>query len=224
MYILALETSTRMCSVALFDGEQLLVFHDNLDTGYTHAEKLHVLIAKTIDEAGIKSSDLQAIAVGKGPGSYTGLRIGVSAAKGMAYALDIPLLAVDSLQIMASAIPSVQAKGHLLLPMTDARRMEVYTAIYDEDLTRISEIQAEIIHEQSFTEINGRLLIFGDGAEKCVPVLNHLDFNFIPNIWPSARFMGKLSFELYKSNTFEDIAYFEPYYLKEFIAGKSKST
>lgn len=204
---------------------------ETLDEGYVHSEKLTVFIQEVLSEAGLVPSDLDAVCVAKGPGSYTGLRIGVSAAKGLCYALGIPLLSVDSLQCQAHFTlqrisEEERAQLSLLRPMTDARRMEVYTAAYDLSGEPRSEISAVIVHEESFAEEleAGMVLFIGDGAEKCQSALNHPNARFRPDILPSARGMFALAEELLASGNTEDIAYFEPFYLKDFVAGaKQKS-
>ena len=190
------------------------------EEGYSHAERLHVFIEEIIKEVGITFQDLIAIAVSQGPGSYTGLRIGVSAAKGLCYALDIPLIAVDTLQVMAS---QVTVSSGLIIPMLDARRMEVYSAIFNPKFEKIRAVQAEIITENSFEELQKTLYFVGDCAEKCKTVLTKDNFIFLDEIkYPSAKEMSGLSFEKYKIVDTVDVAYFEPYYLKDFMTTVSK--
>ena len=190
------------------------------EEGYSHAERLHVFIEEIIKEVGITFQDLIAIAVSQGPGSYTGLRIGVSAAKGFCYALDIPLIAVDTLQVMAS---QVTVSSGLIIPMLDARRMEVYSAVFTSNYNKIRAVQAEIITENSFEELEETLYFVGDCAEKCKTVLTKENFIFLDEIkYPSAKQMSELSFEKYKINDTVDVAYFEPYYLKDFMLTTSK--
>lgn len=190
--------------------------------GYTHGERLHVFMASALEQAGIGASDLQAIAVSKGPGSYTGLRIGVSAAKGLCFALGIPLLALPTLKVMAEAAPDLEG---LRIPMLDARRMEVYAAVFDTHGRSIRETRAEIVTENSFEEFlsDGPIHLLGSGADKCREVLLNPTFHFHPEILPSAREMGPLSFEKYTAGVFEDLAYFEPYYLKDFMGKPPRS-
>lgn len=188
---------------------------------YTHGELLHLFIEKVLQEANITPEQLDAVAVSKGPGSYTGLRIGVSAAKGMCFALDIPLIALPTLRIMAEA--SLGLEG-LLIPVLDARRMEVYAAVYDAQGEQIRETRAEVISEASFSEYreHAPLHLLGSGAEKLREVLGSDTFHYHPELQPSAREMGKLSFERFQKEEFEDMAYFEPFYLKDFIPTQPK--
>jgi tRNA threonylcarbamoyladenosine biosynthesis protein TsaB len=219
-YILNIETATKNCSVALAKEGKTILCKEIAEEGYSHAERLHVFIEEIIKEAEITFQDLSAIAVSQGPGSYTGLRIGVSAAKGLCFALDIPLIAVDTLQVMAS-----QAKVSIgfIIPMLDARRMEVYSAIFTPNFENKRAVQAEIITENSFEELQETLYFVGDCAEKCKPVLTKENFIFLEDIkYPSAKEMSFLSFEKYKQNDTVDVAYFEPYYLKDFMMTVSK--
>jgi len=219
-YILNIETATKNCSVALAKEGKTILCKEIAEEGYSHAERLHVFIEAIITETGITFQDLSAIAVSQGPGSYTGLRIGVSAAKGLCFALDIPLIAVDTLQVLAS-----QAKVHdgLIIPMLDARRMEVYSAIFTPNYENKRAVQAEIITENYFEELQETLYFVGDCAEKCKSVLIKENFIFLGDIkYPSAKEMSFLSFEKYKKNDIVDVAYFEPYYLKDFMMTVSK--
>ena len=169
-------------------------------------------------ESGLAMTDLQAIAVSQGPGSYTGLRIGVSAAKGLSYALQIPLLAVDTL---ASLAQQVVAEDGLIVPMIDARRMEVYSAIFNSNKEKIREVQAQIITEESFADISETVYFIGDSNEKVKSVITKSNFVFLDNhIYPSANEMSGISYKKYKENDFVDVAYFEPYYLKDFMFAK----
>jgi tRNA threonylcarbamoyladenosine biosynthesis protein TsaB len=219
-YILNIETATKNCSVALaLDGKTILS-KEIAEEGYSHAERLHVFIEELIQEAGIHFQDLRAIAVSQGPGSYTGLRIGVSAAKGLCYALNIPLIAVDTLQILAS-----QAKVNegFIVPMLDARRMEVYSAIFNSELEKQREILAEVITENSFESITQTVYFVGDCADKCQTVLTKSNFIFLEGAkYPSAKEMSTLSFAKFQNSDFVDVAYFEPYYLKDFMITTSK--
>ena len=219
-YILNIETATKNCSVALAKDGKTIVSKEIAEEGYSHAERLHVFIEEIIKEAGIDFQDLSAVAVSQGPGSYTGLRIGVSAAKGLCFALDIPLIALDTLQVLASqAIVS----GGLVIPMLDARRMEVYSAIFSSNFDKIRAVEAEIITEDSFLDFQEILYFVGDCAEKCKAVLTKQNFVFLEEIkYPSAKEMSFLSFEKYKKNDTVDVAYFEPYYLKDFLITTSK--
>jgi len=220
--ILCLETATTVCSVALFDGDNLLAMRE-VNEGFTHAENLHLFIRDVLEEAVVKPADLSAIAVSKGPGSYTGLRIGVSTAKGLAYALQIPLIGIDTLQIMAMAARTAHGELEHFAPMIDARRMEVYTALYNEDLELLSPVNALILNSESilqFKDLNS-LALFGDGMEKAIPLLSTLtSARLISTIRPSAAAMGMLAHARFAAKHFEDTAYFEPYYFKEFQAGR----
>ncbi|MGA9637991.1 tRNA (adenosine(37)-N6)-threonylcarbamoyltransferase complex dimerization subunit type 1 TsaB [Flavobacterium sp.] len=220
-YILNIETATKNCSVALSKEGKTIVCFETAEEGYSHAEKLHVFIEQSIKEAGIDYKDLSAVAVSQGPGSYTGLRIGVSAAKGLCYALGIPLIAIDTLQSLAS---QVGVKDGLIVPMLDARRMEVYNAIFTSNLEYIRATQAEIITEESFSAIHEKIYFVGDGTQKCMTVLKKDNFIFIEGvIFPSAKEMCVLSYQKYSHNDIVDVAYFEPFYLKDFMVTLPKS-
>lgn len=219
-YILNIETATMNCSVALAKEGKTIICKEMAEEGYSHAERLHVFIEEIIRETGITFQDISAIAVSQGPGSYTGLRIGVSAAKGLCFALDIPLIAVDTLQVLAS---QATVTNGLIIPMIDARRMEVYSAIFSPDFENKRAVKAEIITESSFEDLEETLHFVGDCAEKCKPVLTKENFIFFGDIkYPSAKEMSFLSFEKYKIHDFVDVAYFEPYYLKDFMMTISK--
>ncbi|MEM9052570.1 MAG: tRNA (adenosine(37)-N6)-threonylcarbamoyltransferase complex dimerization subunit type 1 TsaB [Bacteroidota bacterium] len=221
--ILSLETSTKNCSVALSDGDQIIALKEDGSDKYTHAEKLHFFIEEVINRASLKYSDLKAVAVSEGPGSYTGLRIGVSAAKGMAYALNIPLIAVNTLEAMADSIEDGHSND-LLIPMIDARRMEVFCAGFSAAGNQIFPTRAEVLTIESFPEAASfdRIFYFGDGAEKCKEILASRGFQFIEGIQASARGMVCLAAKKFANSDFVDTAYFEPFYLKDFVAGKKK--
>ena len=219
-YILNIETATKNCSVALAKEGKTIICKEIAEEGYSHAERLHVFIEEVMKEAGMALKDLVAIAVSQGPGSYTGLRIGVSAAKGLCFALDIPLIAVDTLQTLAS---QVSVSSGLIVPMIDARRMEVYSAIFSPNFEKTRAVEAEIITEDSFSDLQETLYFVGDCAEKGKTVLTKENFVFLDKIkYPSANEMSFLSFEKYKKNDTVDVAYFEPYYLKDFLITTSK--
>ena len=219
-YILNIETATKNCSVALAKEGKTILCKEIAEEGYSHAERLHVFIEEIIKETGITYQDISAIAVSQGPGSYTGLRIGVSAAKGLCFALDIPLIAVDTLQVLAS---QANVSSGLIIPMLDARRMEVYSAIYTSNFENKREVQAEIITENSFDDLQDTIYFVGDCAEKCKPVLTKENFIFMDEIkYPSAKDMSFLSYEKHQKNDTVDVAYFEPYYLKDFMMTISK--
>ena len=218
MYILNIETATKNCSVSLAKNGETILCKEMAEQGYSHAERLHVFIEEILKETGIKIQELKAIAVSKGPGSYTGLRIGVSAAKGFCYALDIPLISVDTLQVLAK---QVVVENGLIVPMIDARRMEVYSAVFDANHNKIMEVQAEILTENSYLEMTEAIYFIGDCQEKCKTVLLKDNFHCLPEIvFPSANEMSSLSYEKYLKNNFEDVAYFEPFYLKDFMIHK----
>jgi tRNA threonylcarbamoyladenosine biosynthesis protein TsaB len=216
--ILNLETATRNCSVCIAQNGVVMVLKEFAGEGYAHAEKLHVFIQESLAEAGLNLTGLNAVAVSKGPGSYTGLRIGVSAAKGLCYALGIPLIAVDTTAVLARAI---QVKEGVIIPMIDARRMEVYSAVYSAEYELLEPVKAEIIEAQSYEGLKGTVHLLGDGATKCSAVLSNDKFVYHNAIlYPSAKEMAVLSYDKYKIGDTEDVAYFEPFYLKDFIAGK----
>lgn len=220
--ILNFDTSTPICSVALSQDDHVISLREN-DEGKNHALLITLFIDEVLKEAGKKPGDLDAIAVSKGPGSYTGLRIGVSTAKGMAYALSIPVIALSTLKIMAAGYRSEKNsffENDLLCPMIDARRMEVYTGMFKNDLTEYRQISADIIDENSYADIRKkhRLIIFGDGAKKCENILKGEEIIIDNDFRISARHMPYLAFDEYNVRNFQDVAYFEPFYLKDFIA------
>ena len=221
--ILCIETSTTMCSVALCNEDRIIALKET-NEGYTHAENLHVFIDEVLKQSGIAKKDLNAVAVGKGPGSYTGLRIGVSAAKGMAYALGIPLISVNTLFNMALKVKQQFVQKEVLFcPMLDARRMEVYTATYDKILQEVTPTRALVIDESSGSQFESdkHYIFFGDGMPKCKEALAELkNASFVENIFPSALNMKDYVLQAFKEKRFEDVAYFEPFYLKEFFTGK----
>ncbi len=213
--ILNIETATKNCSVALSKDGKTLAIRELSEQNFSHAEKLHVFVEELLLETNVALKDLQAIAVSQGPGSYTGLRIGVSAAKGLCYALSIPLIALDTLEILARKI---QISTGIILPMIDARRLEVYSAFFDSNYAKIRETKAEIIDENSFQEETEILHLIGDGAMKFKEILTDEKFKYYPEIqFPSAAEMSLISFQKFQNNQFEDVAYFEPFYLKDFV-------
>ncbi len=214
-FILNIETATKNCSVSIAKNGETILCKEIAEEGYSHAEKLHVFIEEVIAESGVSVQDLNAVAVSQGPGSYTGLRIGVSAAKGLCFALNIPLIAVDTLQTLASQVSISEGK---IIPMLDARRMEVYSAVFNAKIEIERPIQAEIINEDSFAEYTDTIYFVGDCADKCKAVLTKENFIFLEEIkYPSAREMSKISYDKYKKSDIVDVAYFEPYYLKDFM-------
>ena len=220
--ILNIETATTNCSVSLSKDGETLVLKEDYNSSYSHAETLHVYISNIFKEANISKNQLDAVAVSKGPGSYTGLRIGVSAAKGICFALDVPLISVSTLKSLAT---QVEIDEGCIVPMLDARRMEVYSAIYSFNYELKRDIQAQIITTESFKqELELSPLYFiGSGVEKTEGLIKHKNAFFIDNKLPSAAQMAQLSEEKYQTSDFEDVAYFEPYYLKDFIGVKTKS-
>ncbi|NND95047.1 MAG: tRNA (adenosine(37)-N6)-threonylcarbamoyltransferase complex dimerization subunit type 1 TsaB [Flavobacteriales bacterium] len=219
---LCLDTSTKACSVALVNEHGTIEERNLIEDNYTHAEKLHVIIDELLTTSEIKLSELTAIAVGKGPGSYTGLRIGVSAAKGFAFGSNIPLISIPTLQTMSSfALDKGKIEKGILRPLLDARRMEVYSAAYDLDLNESKECKALLLEEDPFhSELDsGVVHFFGDGMEKARKLLSkHPNASFIEDVYPRASCMRPIVLEKWKSKDFEDTAYFEPFYLKDFIA------
>ncbi len=220
-YILNIETATKNCSVSVAKDGEIVAITELNEGGFSHAEKLHQFISDVINQANITFSNLKAIAVSKGPGSYTGLRIGVSAAKGLCFALDIPLISVNTLQSLAESV--IISEGYKI-PMLDARRMEVYSAVYDEQNNLKEYVTATIVSEDSFLNFleKNTVYFFGDGADKCREILTHKNAIFIDNKFPSAKEMGKLSYLKYKKSDIENVAYFEPFYLKDFMVTTSK--
>lgn len=219
IYILQIETSTTNCSVAISkDGKTIAV--KEISNGYSHAENLHVFIKEVLENNNLEFTDLNAIAVSKGPGSYTGLRIGVSAAKGLCFALDIPLIAIGTLEVLAQ---QVTIDNGFIVPMIDARRMEAYTKVYDANYNSVREIQAEILDETSFSEYleKGKVVFVGNKREKSQEIIIHKNARFVDSV-PSANEMSLLAYNKYKKNDIEDVAYFEPYYLKDFLVTPAK--
>ncbi|MDJ0646674.1 MAG: tRNA (adenosine(37)-N6)-threonylcarbamoyltransferase complex dimerization subunit type 1 TsaB [Flavobacteriaceae bacterium] len=218
--VLNIETATKNCSVSLAKAGKVIALKEQNDGSYSHSENLHVFIEEVIKEAHINFSDLSAIAVSKGPGSYTGLRIGVSAAKGLCFSLDIPLISVLTLEVLAHS--TAAEKDAFIIPLLDARRMEVYATVFDSVYNQVRETKAEIIEETSFsTYLNkGKVYFLGDGAEKCRKVIRHKNAVFLEGHFPSSREMAELTYEKYSKNDLEDVAYFEPFYLKDFIVSK----
>jgi tRNA threonylcarbamoyladenosine biosynthesis protein TsaB len=230
--ILSIETATTVCSVALARDGKLLSLKETSDKN-SHSSVLTLFIDEVIQQTGLDKSLLDAVAVSEGPGSYTGLRIGVATAKGICYALDKVLIAVPTLQAMAVGMYGTgywapgtgQSNQILFCPMLDARRMEVYSALFDHTGKQIRETRAEIINENSFAEfLNKQQVVFaGDGAGKCKAILEmHPNAVFMDVFQPSAKYMMILAEQKYARKEFEDIAYFEPFYLKDFVAGKPR--
>ncbi len=223
--ILSIETSTTVCSVALSqDGKQLSIREVN--AGYSHSEKLTVFIDEVCKEGSVELNNVDAVAVSKGPGSYTGLRIGISTAKGLCYALDKPLIAIDTLKSLANCF-QLQTLNHkhqtLLLPMLDARRMEVYCSVFDSKLNEILPVAAVVIDENSFSELlsTSRITFFGDGSPKCKLHFQNNPNALFADVQLSAKGMISLAEEKFQKKEFEDVSLFEPFYLKEAAVGKA---
>ena len=223
MKILHIETSSKNCSVAISDGEELLCLCEEVSENYKQSESLHTFVEWALEGAEISLKDIEAVSLGKGPGSYTGLRIGAASAKGFCYGLKVPLIAVNSLETMIE--PFLRQNYDVIIPLIDARRMEVYCAIFDGNSGEmISGTEAKILDEQSFTELEGKKILFvGDGAKKAKEILQLENADFVENIYPSAKYLIKKSVEKFNRQDFEDVAYFEPFYLKDFHGVKKKS-
>lgn len=219
--ILHLETATKVCSVSLADNGRELYTREILSENFTHAENLTLFIEHVLAETGKKYSDIDAVAVSEGPGSYTGLRIGVSTAKGLCYALDRPLISVNSLQSLAALI---SPENGLISPLFDAMRMEVYAAVFDQKLNPVLSTQAVILDENSFSGLleSNSILFCGPGAPKLSHILQHPHARFDLSTQVSAKGMTGLAHDKFMQSDFVDVAYFEPFYLKDFIAGEAK--
>lgn len=215
--ILCIETATTNCSVAIAHKGKILSVKEDYNNNYSHAEKLHLFIQDILEENNLKLSNLDAVAISTGPGSYTGLRIGVSAAKGLCFSLDIPLISVPTLTALAG---QVEQPG-IVIPMLDARRMEVYAAVFNSEKEQILKTSAIILEPDSFQEYLDldQVYFIGSGVEKFQKICAHPNANFIENKLPSAREMVEIATLKHKISDFENVAYFEPFYLKDFIAG-----
>lgn len=222
MKILHIETSSKNCSVAISDGEELLCLCEEVSENYKQSESLHTFVEWALEGAEITLKDLDAISLGKGPGSYTGLRIGAASAKGFCFGLNIPLIATNSLEAM---IESFLNKGYdYIIPLIDARRMDVYTAKFDGNSGEmLTETEAKILDENSFQELVDKKVAFvGDGAEKAKEILKLPNATFDEKIFPSAQYLIKTAIQKFEAKEFEDVAYFNPLYLKEFQGIKMK--
>lgn len=222
-FILSIETSTQVCSVAIHeDGDLKVALETNHENA--HAKQLMLSIQDLLNESGLDAKDLDAFAVSTGPGSYTGLRIGVSVAKGLSYALDKPVIAIDTLQALAKqVVPFLKNQKSLIIPLIDARRMEVYMAVFDSELKFVKDIQPLILDEGAFLDelALGEVHFLGDGSEKLKGLVKHPNAYFHP-FRNSAKSVGELAYEKYKQEDFADLAYLEPNYLKEFRVLASK--
>jgi tRNA threonylcarbamoyladenosine biosynthesis protein TsaB len=225
--ILHLETATNICSVALSKGKKLLAIRET-DEDRSHGAVLTVFMQEVLEESKLKATDIDAISVSKGPGSYTGLRIGVSVTKGFAYAHNISVIGISTLRVLCvAALDDIRLKDIQkdhnkisLCPLLDARRMEVYTAAFTEKGKKIEEVSAKIIDEHSFENLleKGSVVFFGNGSDKIKDTIKHENAHFINGITPSAKHMIPLALQSYNKKQFEDTAYFEPFYLKDFVA------
>jgi len=222
MKILYLETSSKNCSVAISDGEKLLCVCEEVSENYKQSESLHTFVEWALEGAKLTMKDIEAVSLGKGPGSYTGLRIGAASAKGFCYGLKIPLIAVNSMESMIE--PFLGQNFDYIITLVDARRMEVYTAVYDGQTgNEISATEAKILDENAFEEFKDKKVLFvGDGASKTKDIIQLSNAEFNADIYPSAKYLVKKTLEKIEKQEFEDIAYFEPFYLKDFHGVKKK--
>tara|TARA_B100001142_G_C14336179_1_gene655983 strand:+ start:1625 stop:2302 length:678 start_codon:yes stop_codon:yes gene_type:complete len=219
-FLLNIETTTKNCSIALFENENLITLKEQRSEKYSHAEQLILFIEEVLRQANISLKEIHAIALSKGPGSYTGLRIGTSTAKGLCYSLGIPLISISTLRAMAFEMAKKEDYT-FYCPMIDARRMEVFSSIYDQANKEVRQIQADIVDENTYAKFFvDKILFFGDGALKCKTIISSANATFIEGVLPSAQDMGELAFRKFINNEFESTAYFEPYYLKDFVTGK----
>ena len=217
-YILHLETATKVCSVALSKDGELIALKEIAEENYSHAENITLFIEDVLKQAEISIKDIHAVSVSSGPGSYTGLRIGVSTAKGLCYPLNIPLISVDSL-LALSEIALLKHTNTNLCPLIDARRMEVFNAIYNEKGEQLKAISADIIEETSYSAFEP-FVYFGDGADKLQDIWKDKNCTIDSTILSSAKGQVNVAYKKFLAQDFEDIAYFEPFYLKDFVAGK----
>jgi len=222
--ILNIETSTSVCSVSLSKNGNIIDIKESFEDK-SHASLLTIFIQDLLKNNSIDATNLDAISVSEGPGSYTGLRIGVSTAKGVCYAKSIPLIAINTMQSMAlMAKTKLKESNMLFCPMIDARRMEVYSALFNNDIKQIRKTIAEVIDNTSYnTELDkNKIAFFGDGANKCKQFIKHKNSTFISNIYPSSNYMGIIAEKHFNKKEFKDVAYFEPFYLKDFVATTPK--
>lgn len=223
MKILYLETSSKNCSVAISDNEKLLCLTEEVSENYKQSESLHTFVEWALEGAEISLKDIEAVSLGRGPGSYTGLRIGASSAKGFCFGLKIPLIAVNSMESMIE--PFLDKNYDFIIPLVDARRMEVYTAVYEGKTGQeLSKTEAKILDENSFEELKDKKILFvGDGAKKAKEILQLPDADFNEEVYPSAQYLIRKTLEKIDQKEFEDVAYFEPFYLKDFHGVKKKN-
>jgi len=222
--IIHIETATEVCSCALSSGGKVLLNRENLN-GQSHATSLGVFVEEMMQFVRDNGMKMDAVSVSSGPGSYTGLRIGVSEAKGLSYGLEIPLIAIPTHRIMAWMMKREAGPGHLLCPMIDARRMEVYTTVFNANLEVVRTTSADIVDKESYADLleKQKILFFGNGSEKCKDIILHPNALFIPDVKPKASAMTALAENAFASADFVDSAYFEPFYLKEFVATVPKN-
>ena len=218
--ILLIDTSTNVCSVAVCNGMNVLAHEELMGENAPHASNLTLMIERVVAQAGKTMNDIEAVALGEGPGSYTGLRIGASTAKGICYALSVPMIAISTLEIMAEQMFAQNPAAQTVAPMIDARRMEVYTAVYNRDKGCLAEPCALVVDESAYQRFlaMGDVYFGGDGADKCKSVINSESAHFIDDINPLACNMARLASRKFANEEFVDVAYFEPFYLKEYVA------
>lgn len=221
--ILSIETATPACSVALHQAGNLVALAE-LHTENAHSEQLTILIEQIIQRSKYTLQHIDAIAVSKGPGSYTGLRIGVATAKGLCFALDKPLIAINTLEAMTEQVRSIQTQKTLFCPMIDARRMEVYCLLADENGKMIVPTEAKIIEKNAFEDFlnQHKIVFFGNGAEKCKAIISSENAIFFAGVSCSAKSMGQLAYQKFLDKDFEELIYFEPFYLKDFVSNTKK--
>lgn len=218
-YLLHIESTSTVCSVAISENETLIAMKE-INNGFSHAENLHLFIQDALQQSHLNINQLEAISISSGPGSYTGLRIGFATAKGLAYALNIPLIKVDTLKSLSKSVLDSIKKDAYYCPLIDARRMEVYYAMHTNDLTEIQKPNNLVITQESINifVLDKAIYFFGDGLEKSKLVLNTLsEIYFVENIMPSAKHLIPLAYQKFIENDFEDLAYAEPFYLKDFF-------
>ena len=221
--ILCIDTTSEFCSVSLFINQNLIE-NNNSKIERSHSKLLIKLIDDTLNNNKLKIADIDIFSISKGPGSYTGLRIGLSSIKGFCYALDKPLVSINTLKILAiSALENIDDKDFILCPMIDARRMEVYTKSFDHNLNELSNDQAIILEKHTFDNYKDKkVYFFGDGSDKFKKIVSRKNFIFLDNINPDSKFMGKLSYDKFINRNFEDLSSFEPNYIKDFYLIKKK--
>ena len=210
-YILHLETATKVCSVAISNNGAVISIKETVSDGYIHSESLTLFIQDVLNQAQLALADLSAVSVSAGPGSYTGLRIGLSTAKGLCFALNIPLIAIDTLTALKNVIPSGEMP---VIPMLDARRMEVYGQVFDADGQTLQEIDAIVLTEDSFSDFEP-FIVLGDGAAKCKEMWGHRNITWNEKVLSSAKGQATIAYEKFQKKEFENLAYFSPIYLKD---------